>query len=87
MVIQNDRVYDLGMIILRVDAREAASNDSEFNENAVRTAMMQETMPDAYKKFMATLREDSYIKLNDEYRPLVAPILFAEERTPKGSDK
>jgi hypothetical protein len=30
---------------------------------------------------MSTLREDSYIKLSDSYRPLVAPILFAEERS------
>ena len=33
------------------------------------------------KTFMAKLREDSYIKLNDTYRPLVAPILFADERS------
>ncbi len=79
-------INDLGMIILRVDARGAASNDSEFNESAVRSAIMQETVPEAYKRFMATLREDSYIKLNEEYRPLVAPLLFSEERSQKGSN-
>lgn len=79
-------IDDLGVIILRVDARESASSESEFSENAVRSAIMQEKMPEAFKKFMAALREDSYIKLNDEFRPLVAPILFSEERSEKGSN-
>ncbi len=76
-------IAELGVIILRVDARQAASSDSEFNENAVRTALLQEKIPAAYKKYMANLRQDSYIKISEEYRPLVAPILFAEERTEK----
>jgi hypothetical protein len=76
-------VDKLGVIILRVDAREQASSESEFNESAVRTAIMQPKMPEAQKKFMAKLRQDAYIKINDEYRPLVAPILFAEERSEK----
>jgi len=43
-----------------------------------------ERAPEALKKFMAGLRGESYIKLSDSYRPLVAPVLFAEERsTPK----
>lgn len=76
----------LGLVILRIDAREAASSDSEYNENAVRSAIMQEKMPDAFKQFMAELRSDAYIKINEEYRPLVAPVLFAQERgqTPPG---
>jgi hypothetical protein len=78
-------VDKLGVIILRVDARDLASSDSEFNENAVRAAMMQPKLPEAQKKFMAKLRQDSYIKINDEYRPLVAPILFEEERSEKVS--
>ncbi len=76
-------VDKLGVIILRVDAREQASSESEFNEAAVRSAMMQPKIPEAQKKFMAKLRQDSYIKINEEYRPLVAPILFAEERSEK----
>jgi hypothetical protein len=27
-----------------------------------------------------SLREDAYIKISDNYRPLVSPILFADER-------
>jgi hypothetical protein len=74
-------VDQVGINILRVDERSQASSESKFNEGQVRLALMQERAPDAQKKFMTTLREDSYIKLSDSYRPLVAPILFAEERS------
>jgi hypothetical protein len=76
-------VKDLGVIVLRVDAREAASSDSQFDESAVRQAMLAENFPAAQKKFFSTLREDAYIKISDTYRPLVAPILYAEERKEK----
>lgn len=72
-----------GVVILRVDARQAASNESTFDERAVRLAMMQERFPVEQKKFMAKLREDALIKIGDRYRPLVAPVLFAEERKEK----
>jgi peptidyl-prolyl cis-trans isomerase SurA len=74
-------VDQVGINILRVDERSQASSESKFNEGQVRLALMQERVPDAMKKFMTSLREDSYIKLSDSYRPLVAPILFAEERS------
>lgn len=76
-------VDKLGIAILRIDERQAASQESTFNENAVRMAMLNEKLPTAQKKFMAKLREDSYIKIADTYRPLVAPILFADERKEK----
>lgn len=74
-------IDQVGINILRVDARSQASSESEFNEGQVRTALMQERAPEALKKFMTNLRGDSYIKLSDSYRPLVAPVLFAEERS------
>ena len=70
----------LGVVILRIDDRQAASDQSVFDENAVRTAMLGEKFPEEQKKFMAKLRDDSYIKISDTYRPIVAPILFADER-------
>jgi len=73
----------LGMAILRVDAREQASNQSEFDEKAVRLAMLNERFPDEQKKYMAKLRDDAYIKISDAYRPIVSPILFADERKDK----
>jgi peptidyl-prolyl cis-trans isomerase SurA len=77
------RIEDLGMVILRVDSRSDASNESFFDENSVRMAMMQEKAPDEQRKFMAKLREGSYIKISDTYRPVVAPVLFSEERKEK----
>ncbi len=73
----------LGVAILRVDARQQASSDSVFDENAVRMAIMSERIPDEQKRFMTKLRGDSYIRIADTYRPLVAPILFADERKDK----
>ncbi|HMO81465.1 MAG TPA: peptidyl-prolyl cis-trans isomerase [Pyrinomonadaceae bacterium] len=70
----------VGVTILRIDERTAASSESHFDENAIRLAIMNERYPEAIKKFMSSLREDSYIKINDSYRPLVAPILYEEER-------
>ena len=76
-----------GVAIYRVDARTAASSESHFDENAVRLAILGERAPEAQKKFMATLRTDSYIKINDAYRPIVAPVLFAEDRKEKAANK
>lgn len=76
-------VDKMGLVILRVDAREEASSESFFDENAVRLAMMNEKAPEEQKKFMAKLREDAYIKISDSYRPIVSPILFADERKAK----
>ena len=74
---------DLGVVILRVDKREKASTESVFDENAVRMAILNERFPTEQTKFMAKVREDSYIKISEKYRPLVSPILFADERKQK----
>ena len=73
----------VGVLILRVDAREKATTESYFDENAVRMAIVAERAPEEQKKFLASLRSDSYIKISDSYRPLVSPILFAEDRKEK----
>src|SRR5690606_36322881 len=69
-------VNDVGISVVRLDARSQASTDSVYDENAVRMAILSERAPTEQKKYMATLRQDSYIKINDSYRPTVAPILF-----------
>jgi len=76
-------VPDVGISVLRVDERTEASNESVFDENAVRMAILGERAPNAIKEFMATLRKNSYIKIGEAYRPLVSPVLFAEERKEK----
>ena len=73
----------LGIVILRIDAREQASSESVFDESAVRLAMMTEQLPDEQKKYFGRLRTESFIKINDSYRPLVSPILYADERKDK----
>lgn len=77
----------IGVVILRVDAREKATSESYFDENAVRMAIVQERAPDEQKKFLASLRVDSYIKISDSYRPIVSPILFADDRKEKPANK
>jgi parvulin-like peptidyl-prolyl isomerase len=76
-------IDQMGISILRVDAREQQSGESVFNENAVRLAILGEKAADEQKKFMAKLRDDSYIKVSETYRPLVSPLLFADERKAK----
>ena len=78
-----------GIEILRVDTRSKATSESVYNENEVRKTLTYERLPDERKKYMSQLRTDSYIKINDAYKPLVSPILFADDRKieTKKSDK
>ncbi|HEY2866611.1 MAG TPA: peptidyl-prolyl cis-trans isomerase [Pyrinomonadaceae bacterium] len=71
---------DVGVHILHIDGRSAASTESQFDEDAVRRAILDEKFPEALKTYMAKLREDAYIKVNDTYRPIVSPLLRADER-------
>ncbi|MEQ1922696.1 MAG: peptidyl-prolyl cis-trans isomerase [Pyrinomonadaceae bacterium] len=73
----------LGVVILRVDERDAASSESVFEENAVRGAMLTERQPSEQIKFFSKLRADAYIRISETYRPLVSPILFEDERKNK----
>jgi len=77
----------VGIAILKITGREARSSDSTFDESAVRTAILQEKGPDAQKAFMMKLRTEAYIKINESYRPIVAPILLADERKATTSSK
>lgn len=74
---------DIGIHIVHVDERTAASSEAVFEEEAVRAAIMREKLPEAQKAFLTKLREESLIKINETYRPLVNPILFADERKTK----
>jgi len=80
-------VDDVGVEILRLDERTKASSESFFDENAVRRVIAFERIPEARKKFMATLRKEAYIKINETYRPLVSPILFADDRKTEKAEK
>jgi len=80
-------IDELGIEILRVDERTQASSEAFFDENAVRLAITMERGPAEQKKFLAELRQDSYIKISETYRPIVAPILFADERKTEKAGK
>jgi len=69
-----------GIEILHVDERTKASSESFYDEAEVRKAMTYEKLPDERKKYLANLRNDAYIKINETYRPLVAPLLFTETK-------
>ncbi len=78
---------EVGVVILKIDAREQASSESHFDESAVRMAILNEKLPNATKDFLASLRKESYIKIGETYRPMVSPLLFAEERKEKTPSK
>ena len=69
-----------GMEILRVDKRTKASNEAFYDETEVRKTLTYERLPEERRKYMSTLRTDSYIKINETYRPMVSPVLFADDR-------
>ncbi len=64
-----------GYQILRVDERTAGSATPVYNENRVREAMTIERTPKEREAYLQTLRDDSYIKIADNYWATVAPIL------------
>ncbi len=80
-------IDQIGISIIRVDERSAASSESFYDEDNVRREMAMEKSPEALKKFMTELREDAYIKINENYRSLVSPILFADDRAAKSDAK
>lgn len=74
-------IIDVGVEILKVDDRTAGSDESTFNEGAVRQAIWQEKVPKARQKFIKDLKEDAYIKIRETYRPIVTPFLNQEVKT------
>lgn len=71
-----------GYQILRVDERTAGSATAAFNENQVREAITIERSEKNRDEYLQTLRNESYIKISDAYRPAVAPLLkLAPEKT------
>ena len=66
---------DIGMEIIRIDKYSAGSSEANFDENVVRNAIFQEKAPKARIEYLKQLREDSYIKVSEDYRGLVMPFL------------
>ncbi|MGH9916095.1 MAG: peptidylprolyl isomerase, partial [Pyrinomonadaceae bacterium] len=76
---------DEGFLILHIDDR-----DDAFVDNQVREAITYEKAVKAREEYLQTLRSDAYVKVADNYKASVAPLLKLKETpevaTPK-SDK
>lgn len=66
---------DIGMEIIRVDKYVPASSEANFNESVVRSHILQEKAPKARTEYLKKLRDESYIKVKENYRGLVMPFL------------
>ncbi len=65
---------DEGYQILRVDERTPGS-DPLYNENRIREAITMERSEKEHGTYLQTLRNEAYIKIADEYREAVEPLL------------
>lgn len=64
-----------GYQVFRVDARTAASSNITFNENQVREAITMERTTKQREDYLQNLRNEAYIKISENYRQSVAPLL------------
>ena len=71
---------DIGMEIVRIDARTKAINSANFDEAAVRGEILNEKRPEARRKFVKELRDDAYIKIRKSYQALILPYLNEKDK-------
>lgn len=64
-----------GFQIFRVDERNAAGSTATFNENQVREAITIERSTREREKYLRNLLTESYVKIADNYRDAVEPLL------------
>jgi hypothetical protein len=75
-----------GYQILRVDERTPGSNTATFNENQAREAITIERTEKERDAYLQKLRNDAYIKISENYRSSVAPLLnLPPEKTAENS--
>lgn len=77
-----------GFQIIRVDGRTPAGMEPTFNDNRVREAMLGERQPKEREAYLQNLRNEAFIKITEQYRASVEPLL--KINTPvaaKGQDK
>lgn len=66
---------DVGVEILRVDERIAGTDKPVYEENRVREAILYERQDGERKKYAETLRKEAFVKVSENYQPLVANLL------------
>jgi peptidyl-prolyl cis-trans isomerase SurA len=64
-----------GYQIFRVDERTPGSTTATFNENQVREAITIERSVKERESYLQSLRNEAYIKISDNYRDSVEPLL------------
>ena len=64
-----------GYQILRLDERTPGTTTAIFNENQVREAVTMERAPKERDKYVQNLRNEAYIKISENYRAAVEPLL------------
>jgi peptidyl-prolyl cis-trans isomerase SurA len=80
------RIND-GYQILRVDERSEASTAAVFNENQVREALTIERSPKEREAYLRNLLSDSYIKISENYRDAVEPLLKMDTKAAAKADE
>lgn len=77
-----------GFQILRVDERIPPGATPVFNENRVREAILMERQPKERESYLQNLRNEAFIKVTDNYRAGVDPLLkLAAPVAAKGKEK
>jgi peptidyl-prolyl cis-trans isomerase SurA len=77
---------DEGLQILRVDERTGGGAAQAFDENQVREAITVERRDKERGDYLKKLRQDAYIKLSDEYKASVGPLLSGDAPSTKAAN-
>jgi len=75
-----------GYHIFRLDERTAASSVATFSENRVREVMTIERAPKERETYLQTLRNEGYVKVSENYREAVEPLLKQTRPTAAQTD-
>jgi peptidyl-prolyl cis-trans isomerase SurA len=76
-----------GYQILRVDERTPASTASEYNEMKVREVITMERREKERQDYLTRLRKEAYIKISDNYRAALEPMLGLNTQPPASAAK
>ncbi|HKS28806.1 MAG TPA: peptidyl-prolyl cis-trans isomerase [Pyrinomonadaceae bacterium] len=74
-----------GYQILRVDERSPAATAAEYNEMKVREVITMERREKERVDYMQRLRKEAYIKISDNYRAAIEPLLPGLNTQPAAS--
>jgi parvulin-like peptidyl-prolyl isomerase len=77
---------DEGLQILRVDERTGGGAAEAFKEEQVREAITVERRDKERNDYLKKLRQDAYIKLAEEYKATVGPLLAADAPSTKAAN-